>query len=697
MKRFQEKVLSAFILLAVFSMLLIIFIAFQKTMVSANLSSQQAEETVRQLKTLLQWILLPVSLLVVFIYILLRMNKQATTEGQGVSTETSERKKAEEALRNSELRFRSLIEKGTEIIGMHDREGKIIYMSPSIEWSLGYKAEDRIGKLAYENTHPDDLPMIKEKLGRVMATPGAVETAQWRQKHINGSWRWMEGVATNLLHDPSVNAVLHNFRDITEQRNVENELRISNERFEYATRATFDAIWDADLETGTTYWGNGFEEIFGHKLNDIHPANDAWSDLLHHEDKERVLENIHRIINSNDNNWSEEYRFLKADGSYAFVRDKGVVVRNSKGKAVRMIGAMRDITLAKQEEQQLKLLESVITNANDSVLITEAEPIDGNGPRILYVNEAFTKMTGYNKEEVMGKTPRILQGPDSDRLELDRLRKALEKWETCEIEIINYKKNGEPFWVNFSVAPIANKDGWFTHWIAIERDITDKKKAEEELRQKNEEMKQLSVYLKNVREEERKYIAREVHDELGQLASAIKIDIDWLSIKHAEMEDVGKMRMSHATKTIEVLIASIRKIASSLRPSVLDDFGLNVAIEWQCREFQNLSSIQCIFEPNFDDEDLPMEIRTELFRMTQESLTNVMRHANASHVTVQLTEDKEKIYLRITDDGKGFDTKIKKNTLGLIGLRERAASINGELSIKSQAGNGTTVLAVVPK
>jgi signal transduction histidine kinase len=223
------------------------------------------------------------------------------------------------------------------------------------------------------------------------------------------------------------------------------------------------------------------------------------------------------------------------------------------------------------------------------------------------------------------------------------------------------------------------------------------KKAEEELRLTNEELKRLSVYLKNVREEERKYIAREVHDELGQLASALKIDIDWLAIKNPGMDDIGKMRIAHANNTIEVLIASIRKIASTLRPSVLDDFGLNTAIEWQCREFQNLNSIQCTFKADFDDDNLPMEMKTELFRMTQESLTNVMRHSNAGSVTVKLTEDEENIYLRIADDGRGFDTKVKKNTLGLIGLRERAVSINGELRIESELGKGTNVLAVIPK
>jgi PAS domain S-box-containing protein len=143
----------------------------------------------------------------------------------------------------------------------------------------------------------------------------------------------------------------------------------------------------------------------------------------------------------------------------------------------------RDITERIEEQKRLKLLESVITNMQEAVLITEAEPFDEPGPRILYVNEAFTKMTGYTSEEVVGKTPRLLQGPNSDKIELAKLGSSLKKWKPCEITTINYKKNGEEFWINFYVSPIANEKGWFTNWIAIERDVTEEtiKKLENQL------------------------------------------------------------------------------------------------------------------------------------------------------------------------------------------------------------------------
>lgn len=252
-----------------------------------------------------------------------------------------------------------------------------------------------------------------------------------------------------------------------------NNLKESNQRYNYVTMATFDAIWDWDLITGNVFWGDSVQEMFGYNQNEMQLNNRFWREHIHPEDRDSIIKSIYDAIESNKNNWDEEYRFLKNDGTYAYVTDRGFVIRNEEGIGTRMVGAIQDITKRKNEEHHLKLLESVITNVKDSILITEAEPFDEPGPKILFVNEAFTKMTGYTAAEVIGKTPRILQGPKSDREELKRLRNALRNWESCEITTINYKKNGEEFWVNFSVSPVKNSNGWFTHWIAIERDVTE--------------------------------------------------------------------------------------------------------------------------------------------------------------------------------------------------------------------------------
>ncbi|AFK05569.1 PAS/PAC sensor signal transduction histidine kinase (plasmid) [Emticicia oligotrophica DSM 17448] len=272
---------------------------------------------------------------------------------------------------------------------------------------------------------------------------------------------------------------------VTESVKAEKQLVLSNERYNLVTQATSDAIWDWDLMNHSFFVGGSFEKIFGHTDGNGLSSIDSWRVYLHPEDAERVLNGIHVAIESDAINWKDEYRYQKADGKYAYVLDKGFILRDNTGKAIRMVGAMQDITERNEREQQLKLFESVVINANDAILITEPEPFDEPGPKIMYANKAFTKMTGYEVEEIIGKTPRILQGPKSDFKELARLSQALRKWESCEVTTINYKKNGEEFWVNFTVTPVANEKGWFTHWIAISRDITEKVNYERDLVEAN--------------------------------------------------------------------------------------------------------------------------------------------------------------------------------------------------------------------
>jgi PAS domain S-box-containing protein len=270
--------------------------------------------------------------------------------------------------------------------------------------------------------------------------------------------------------------------DVTEREQALQQLKESNQRYDYLTKATSDAVWDWDIKNGTIFWGEGFETIFGYDLSMIKRDITSWSNQIHPKDKDRVVDGIYAFIGGNGTKWEDQYRYFKADRTLAYVIDKGIVIRDDNGKAIRMVGGMRDITIRKEEELRVKLLQSVVTNANDGVLITEAEPFDEPGPRTIYVNDAFTKITGYTAEEVIGKSPRFLQGPKTDQNELRRLSTALRHWESCEITVINYKKNGEEFWLNFSVSPVADETGWYTHWVSIEKDVTA---------QKNEELQKL--------------------------------------------------------------------------------------------------------------------------------------------------------------------------------------------------------------
>jgi PAS domain S-box-containing protein len=257
--------------------------------------------------------------------------------------------------------------------------------------------------------------------------------------------------------------------------NKENEknkyfLEESNRRYEYVNQAITEAIWDYDIINKTMYHGNGFKKIFGFDSIVDYKTKYDWRFFVHPEDIERVNQKINNSLMGKENNWTDEFRFLKKNGEYTTIVDRALIIRNEEGKAVRMVGAMKDISKQKSEELHLKLLESVITHLNDSVVITDASKEN----KIVYVNDAFTKMTGYSSEESIGKNPSMLQGPQTDKAEILKMKMAIVNYESCEITTINYKKNGKEFWNNLSISPVADEKGNVTHWIAIERDVTEK-------------------------------------------------------------------------------------------------------------------------------------------------------------------------------------------------------------------------------
>jgi PAS domain S-box-containing protein len=288
-------------------------------------------------------------------------------------------------------------------------------------------------------------------------------------------------------------------KNALEKCNIENdnqraasEKLLLLERYEYVTKATSDAVWDWDIVQNTVYCGEGFEKIFGHSRDQEDGLCDLNTAFICIDDIERVMRGIDKALDGTGSNWSDEYQYLKANGEYAFVIDKAIIIRDKEGKAIRMVGAMQDITRKKIEDVRLKLLESVITNTTDAVMIAEVDPLNEKDLKIVYINDAFTAMTGYSNTEVLDKTTNILQGEKTDPVEIAKLQRALEQNESCQVEMISYKKNGEEFWLNFSVSPVANAFGSISHWVFIERDITEQRSHTKAIEDQNAQLKEIA-------------------------------------------------------------------------------------------------------------------------------------------------------------------------------------------------------------
>ncbi len=333
----------------------------------------------------------------------------------------------------------------------------------------------------YKSIYERDRERYKRLWEESISTGKEIEL-EFRIVHQDGSIRWLHE-KLRCIEDEFFNILFieGTVQDITRQKELAISLEKSNQRFNYVVKATSNVIWDFDLIRNELYYGDNLENIFGHSA----PAEGIgnlgfWENNLHPEDRTRILANFEHIINSpSETKWAKEYRFKRKDGVYVNVLDKGYIIRNDNGKATRMVGAMQDITQVILREQQLKWFKTVLNNTKDAIVITKAKPIKtSEGPEIVYVNNAFTKMMGYQENEILGKTPRLFHGPKTDVKTLELLRENLRAGIYSDVDIMNYTKQGKSYWANLSIAPVLDDKGVVTHMISIQKDIT-KRKVEE--------------------------------------------------------------------------------------------------------------------------------------------------------------------------------------------------------------------------
>ena len=230
-------------------------------------------------------------------------------------------------------------------------------------------------------------------------------------------------------------------------------------------------------------------------------------------------------------------------------------------------------------------------------------------------------------------------------------------------------------------------------------DRAQRRRAEDQLRQSHEQLRALSVYLQSVREEERTRIAREVHDELGQALTCCKLDLSWIASKLPRDLQPLAEKARALTAHIDSTIQTVRRISAELRPGVLDHLGLGAALEWQANEFQNRTGIKCDVRTHLREASLDQDLSTTLFRIFQETLTNVIRHAGATRVKVELAQKESRITLEVKDNGRGIERNQISNgkSMGLLGMRERAALLGGIFKIgRLTQGSGTRVCVSIP-
>jgi PAS domain S-box-containing protein len=356
-------------------------------------------------------------------------------------------------------------------------------------------------------------------------------------------------------------------QDVTEQKNFADQLKISNERYELVTKATNEAIWDLDLEMNNMTWSEGYRILFGHGFEDSDQGLDFWETNIHPDERSMVIESFNLFLKQHTTpHWECEYRFRRKDGSYAFVLDKGYMIFNNKGKPVRIVGAMRDITERKKLEKELMLKE----------------------------------------------------------------------------------------------------------------------------RSRQFQIAQAAVF---AQEKERAEIGKELHDNIGQLLTTTKLYLEMLKLKQADPDEL----IDRGTKHINTIITEVRNLSRSLVPASINDLGLVASANDLIESIRALGSLDIsFFATDNIEERIDDSVKLTIYRILQEQLNNIVRHAEAKNVMVEIFLADNTIYFLIADDGKGFELKTVKKGQGLMNIKSRAELQDGSVEIITNPGQGCRLVIQIP-
>lgn len=490
-------------------------------------------------------------------------------------------------------------------------------------------------------------------------------------------------------------------------KNTNEEIKESNEKYDIVAKATSDTIWDWKIQEDRINWNKGIESVFGYKQDEVGKTSKWWFDKIHPEDSIRMSIKLYSFIEQKTEKWQDQYRFRCADGTYKYVLDRGFLLKDESGRAIRMIGAIQDITKQKEEEQRLKLLETVITQSKDSILITEANSLNGKIPKIVYVNPAFSQMSGYHSNEIIGKSTNIFnKGPNSDSEELKKLLRAIKNEEECLIETISYTKKKEEYWVRFSMIPIFNNEGIISHWISIQRDITDEKKLEtekehliRELTQNNKDLKQFSYIT-----------SHNLRAPLSNLIGLLNLTED-IPIENPELREIlaGFSKSTHLLN--ETINDLVKVIIIKDNPSMQkEEVSLKEVFE---NVFSQLSFQIELHKPiiklKFDKVPLLITNKAYIESILLNLLTNSIKYKSENRklkISILAEQVDHQIILTFKDNGIGIDLERNREKvfglyqrfhnypdskgLGLYLVKSQVETMGGTISIESEVNKGTT-------
>ncbi len=414
--------------------------------------------------------------------------------------------------------------------------------------------------------------------------------------------------------------------------------------------------------------------------------------VIHPDDRERAVGDAVNMLKG-QRLTPYEYRLITKKGQVKWIMETVTPIIFKGQKAV--LGNSMDITEHKEAKESLQELDALKSSILDAI----PQAVVGLQNRLInFANTAVEEVFGWRPEEVIGKSVTIFYRNDKEAEEIGRhFYSTLEHQRTFVSEFNCRRKDGRDILCHMRSARIG--DALKERRIVITyEDITEQRRAEEELASSREQLRNLSIYLQSVREKESTRIAREIHDELGQSLTALQMDLAWLASCMPPGDLSLATKVQRMRGLVDTTMESVHRISTELRPILLDDLGLTAAMEWQVGEFQERTGVECDARFDCGDSSVEKDLATALFRIFQETLTNVARHAEATLVRVRLTQKDNELRLEVSDNGKGITPRqiADPKSFGIVGIRERVNLWGGTVSINGKPRKGTTIKVRIP-
>jgi PAS domain S-box-containing protein len=617
----------------------------------------------------------------------------------GIILDITEQKQAEELLRRSEEKYRNIFENVQDVFYQVDMSGNITQISPSVKYFADFNPEELIGKPAvsmYKNAASRDF-MFQELIKKGELRDYEIDLISKSGIILNVS------INARLIYDSKGNPshIDGALRDITNRKIMEVALHDS-EKFLNETQVIAQlGNCTVDLITKTWKSSEIMDSIFGIEKDFVKTLKGIAS-IIHPDWTKKMHDYFINDVFGKTDKFNIKFKIIRPlDHEERWIHAIGERKTNEEKKSSKLIITVQDITERKKAAELLReseaLHRSILASSPDAIIVVE---IDG---AIRMVSPAALSLYGCESDKLLiGKNMFDFFVPE----DLERAKSNCILMFSRDIGAIEYrifKSNGIPFFAEVSGDIIWSSDGQPMGMVLIVRDISDRKLAEVSLKNSQVQLKKFAAHLQSVREEERILLAREIHDELGQILIAIKIDLGMLkqitlkSIKTSDAEII-LTNFDNLFSLVDNTIKTTRKIMTDLRPEVLYLLGFVEAVKLQTHKFQERHGINCYFDNTVSELELNTQQSVALFRIMQESLTNVAKHAKATSVKITLRKEDDKLVFEVKDNGVGFNeiNKNKRDSYGLIGMKERVFLLAGELVITTQPENGTSIKVVMP-